>query len=139
MGGLLANFAAGAFLVILRPFRVGDFVTAAGVTGTVNEIGLFRHDDQHPRQHSHHRRQQQDLLGHVPEFLGQQLPARGPDGDHQQRVDHHGAIGLLKQRLATIPNVLTTPAPDVDVLQFTPAGPLLCVRPYCSNEHYWQV
>jgi small conductance mechanosensitive channel len=27
----------------------------------------------------------------------------------------------------------------VDVLQFTPAGPLLCVRPYCSNEHYWQV
>ena len=35
--------------------------------------------------------------------------------------------------------VLTTPAPDVDVLQFTPAGPLLCVRPYCSNEHYWQV
>jgi hypothetical protein len=24
-------------------------------------------------------------------------------------------------------------------LQFTPAGPLLAVRPYCSNEHYWQV
>jgi small conductance mechanosensitive channel len=32
-GGLLANFAAGAFLVFLRPFKVGDFVTAAGVTG----------------------------------------------------------------------------------------------------------
>jgi small conductance mechanosensitive channel len=27
----------------------------------------------------------------------------------------------------------------VDVLQFTPAGPLLCVRPYCNNQHYWQV
>ena len=40
-GGLLANFAAGAFLVFLRPFKVGDFVTAAGVTGTVDEIGLF--------------------------------------------------------------------------------------------------
>jgi small conductance mechanosensitive channel len=25
------------------------------------------------------------------------------------------------------------------VLQFTPAGPLLCVRPFCSNDHYWQV
>jgi small conductance mechanosensitive channel len=46
---------------------------------------------------------------------------------------------ILKQRLATIPNVLATPAPDVDVLQFTPAGPQLCVRPYCSNQHYWQV
>ena len=39
--GLLANFAAGAFLVILRPFKVGDFVTVGGVTGTVEEIGLF--------------------------------------------------------------------------------------------------
>jgi small conductance mechanosensitive channel len=35
--------------------------------------------------------------------------------------------------------VLASPAPDVDVLEFTPAGPRLCVRPYCSNEHYWQV
>jgi small conductance mechanosensitive channel len=35
--------------------------------------------------------------------------------------------------------VLSSPAPDIDVLQFTPAGPLLCVRPYCANDHYWQV
>jgi small conductance mechanosensitive channel len=54
-------------------------------------------------------------------------------------VDHRDAMRLIKQRLATIPNVLSSPAPDVDVLQFTPAGPLLCVRPYCSNQHYWQV
>ena len=39
-GGLLANFAAGAFLMFLRPFRVGDFVMAGGVTGTVDAIGL---------------------------------------------------------------------------------------------------
>ena len=39
--GLLANFAAGAFLIVLRPFKVGDFVTMAGITGTVTEIGLF--------------------------------------------------------------------------------------------------
>src|SRR5262249_15894732 len=40
-GGLLANFAAGVFLVFLRPFKIGDFVTAGGVTGTVEAIGLF--------------------------------------------------------------------------------------------------
>ena len=40
-GGLLSNFAAGAFLVFLRPFKVGDAVTAAGVTGTVDAIGLL--------------------------------------------------------------------------------------------------
>jgi small conductance mechanosensitive channel len=45
--GLLANFAAGAFMIVLRPFKVGDFVTAAGVTGTVKEIGLFCHRGGH--------------------------------------------------------------------------------------------
>ena len=40
-GGLLRNFAAGVFLITLRPFRVGDFVTAGGVTGTAVEVGLF--------------------------------------------------------------------------------------------------
>src|SRR5688500_8385414 len=39
--GLLANFAAGAFLVVLRPFKVGDYVKAGGLDGTVREIGLF--------------------------------------------------------------------------------------------------
>ena len=39
--GLLSNFAAGVFLVILQPIKVGDFVNAGGVLGTVHEIGLF--------------------------------------------------------------------------------------------------
>src|SRR5205809_52556 len=39
--GLLANFAAGAFLIVLRPFKVGDYVKAGGLEGTVKEIGLF--------------------------------------------------------------------------------------------------
>jgi small conductance mechanosensitive channel len=32
--GLLSNFAAGVFLIVLRPFKVGDFVVAGGVNGT---------------------------------------------------------------------------------------------------------
>src|SRR5690349_1437429 len=39
--GLLANFAAGIFLVLLRPFKVGDFVAAGRVIGTIESIGLF--------------------------------------------------------------------------------------------------
>ena len=39
--GLLGNFAAGAFLLILRPFKVGDFVGIGGIVGTVHELGLF--------------------------------------------------------------------------------------------------
>ena len=39
--GTLSNVAAGVMLLFLRPFRVGDYVTAAGVGGTVKEVGLF--------------------------------------------------------------------------------------------------
>ncbi len=39
--GTLSNLAAGVLLLVFRPFKVGDFVTAAGTTGTVYEIDLF--------------------------------------------------------------------------------------------------
>ena len=39
--GLLGNFAAGAFLIIFRPYKVGDYIAAGGIQGTVTEIGLF--------------------------------------------------------------------------------------------------
>jgi small conductance mechanosensitive channel len=37
----LSNFSSGAMLVFFRPFRVGDFIQAAGVSGTVDSIGMF--------------------------------------------------------------------------------------------------
>jgi small conductance mechanosensitive channel len=39
--GTLSNFAAGVLLLLFRPFKVGDVVTAAGQTGLVHEIDLF--------------------------------------------------------------------------------------------------
>ncbi len=41
MQGTLSNVASGVMLLILRPFRVGQFITAGGQSGTVREIGLF--------------------------------------------------------------------------------------------------
>lgn len=39
--GTLSNFAAGVLMLVFRPFKVGDVITAGGVTGKVNEIDLF--------------------------------------------------------------------------------------------------
>ncbi len=39
--GSLSNFAAGFLLIIFRPFKVGDVIEAAGVTGKVDEIQIF--------------------------------------------------------------------------------------------------
>jgi small conductance mechanosensitive channel len=40
-GGLLTHFVAGIFMQVLRPYKVGDFFTVGGITGTVKELGLF--------------------------------------------------------------------------------------------------
>jgi len=39
--GSLSNFAAGVLMVIFRPCRIGDYIEAAGVAGTVDEITIF--------------------------------------------------------------------------------------------------
>ena len=39
--GSLSNVAAGVMLLVLRPFRVGDWVSVAGQTGKIDEISLF--------------------------------------------------------------------------------------------------
>ncbi|MGA1932014.1 mechanosensitive ion channel family protein [Arcobacter sp. YIC-464] len=37
----LGNFASGVMIILFKPFKVGDFVNAAGVAGTVSEVGIF--------------------------------------------------------------------------------------------------
>ncbi|MCC0030266.1 MAG: mechanosensitive ion channel [Brucellaceae bacterium] len=39
--GTLQNIAAGIMLLVLRPFRIGEYAEAGGIAGTIEEIGLF--------------------------------------------------------------------------------------------------
>jgi small conductance mechanosensitive channel len=137
--GLLANFAAGVFLVILRPFKVGDFVTVGGVTGAVREIGLFGTTINTPDNVL-------TIVGNGKVF-GDTIQNYSVNAFRRvdlaaqlaHEADHEKAIRLLKAGLQKIPNVLATPAPDVEILQFNLAGPVLAVRPYCRPADYWQV
>ncbi|THG84091.1 mechanosensitive ion channel family protein [Pseudomonas sp. A-1] len=137
--GLLANLAAGGFIIVLRPFKVGDFVSAGGVTGTVTEIGLFATAITTPDNVL-------TLVGNNKIFGDNILnytanPFRRVELKAQLAgaADWHAAAALLKQRIAAIDNVLATPAVDVEILEFNLVGPVLAVRPYCHNDHYWQV
>jgi small conductance mechanosensitive channel len=137
--GLLSNFAAGAFLMILRPFKAGDFISGGGVTGTVEEVGLFVTTI--------------NTMDNVRTFIGNNKifsdniqnftanPFRRVDlvAQLSHKDDPQAARTLLKERLAAIPNVVLAPVPDVEILTFTPMGPVLAVRPYVHNDNYWQV
>jgi small conductance mechanosensitive channel len=138
-GGLLANFAAGAFLIFLRPFRVGDAITAGGITGTVEAIGLFATVLNAPDNVRNIVANNKIFSDNIQNYSANPYRRVDLTATISNAVDHRDAIRLIKQRLATIPNVPSSPAPEVDILQFTPAGPLLCVRPFCSNQHYGQV
>jgi small conductance mechanosensitive channel len=138
-GGMLSNLAAGAFMVFLKPFKVGDFVSAGDVVGTVHEIGMFATTIDTPDNIRTFIGNNKIFSNNIQNFTAN--PYRRVDLKAQlnHSVDHLQAIKLLKERLAKIPNVLTEPAPDVEILEFNLAGPVLAVRPYVHNNNYWQV
>jgi len=137
--GLLANFAAGAFLIIFRPYKVGDYVVAGGVEGTVMEIGLFNTTLLTPDSVT-------TIVGNakvsgdtIKNFTTHEFRRVDRTAQLAFGVDPLDAIARLKPTLASIANVVANPPPDVEILEFNAMGTLLAVRPYCHTDHYWQV
>ncbi len=138
-GGLLTHFAAGVFLQILRPFKVGDYVGVGGIEGTVKELGLFGTTlltgDNVTTMVGNNKVFSETIKNYSTQ------PHRRVDcvAKIANGVDSSDAIRRLKTALAGVANVKLTPAPEVEILEFTAEGPKLAVRPYCHTDHYWQV
>jgi small conductance mechanosensitive channel len=137
--GLLGNFAAGAFLIIFRPYKVGDYVVAGGVEGSVTEIGLFNTVITSPDNVV-------TIVGNgkvsgdtIKNFSAHDYRRVERTAQLAFGVDALDAIARLKPALAAIPNVMANPAPDVEILDFNALGTVLAVRPYCHTSNYWQV
>ena len=135
--GLLSNFAAGAFLVVLRPFKVGDNVTAAGVTGKVGEVGLFVTSVV----------TQDNVLTYIgnSKVLGSIL--RNYDAHAYRRIDLVGTaprhadlpelLATLKATLGAVPDVLPDPALEVELLSYDQHCLKLAIRPFVKPTLYW--
>lgn len=137
--GMLGNFAAGLFLQVLRPYKVGDFISAGGTLGTVRELGLFATTILTPDNVLTVVGNNKVFGDNIQNFSAE--PFRRVDcvAKVANGVDVQDAIARLRPAIAAIANVKDAPAPDIEILQFTPEGPLLCVRPYTHTDHYWQV
>ena len=137
--GMLGNFAAGAFMLVLRPFKVGDFVSVGGITGTVHELGLFGTTIVTPDHVMTVVGNGKIFADTIQNFSA--LPVRRVERTAQLAggVDPLDAIARFKAAVAKIPNVATDPAPEVNLLDMTLVGPVISVRPYTGNDHYWQV
>jgi len=114
-------------------------VLAGTIEGTVKELGLFFTKIITPDN-------VETIVGNNTIFSGtiknySNLPFRRVECTAKvaNTVDPLEAIEKLRPAIAAIPNVATAPAPDIEILNFTPEGPLLAVRPYTFTDHYWQV
>ncbi len=137
--GLLSNFAAGIFLVILRPFKVGDAVMTAGVSGEVKEIGLFG--------------TKIDTADGVRVVIGNSKvfaenisnyshnPVRRADATCQlaHAVDVEAAIALFRAELTSIEHVLAEPQPTIEILESNALGTMLALRVFCPTSKHAQI
>jgi len=137
--GMLASFAAGAFLIVLRPIKVGDFVTAAGVTGTVQELGLFVTAIDTPDNIRTFVSNNAVFSSTISNFSANSFRRVDLEAQLSGATDLSLAIRTLREQVARVANVASTPPPDVEILKFNLVGPVLVVRPYTHTDYFWQV
>ncbi len=137
MQGSLGNLAAGAMLVMFKPFKVGDYVEVSGVGGTVTEIHIFH----------------TVLL--TPNNVRVIIPNGNITGDtiqnysaeKRRRIDlvigcgYNDDLRAVKQFLTEIviadSRVLQEPAPVVAVSELGDSSVKLVVRPWVASADFW--
>jgi small conductance mechanosensitive channel len=137
--GTLSNFASGVLLIIFRPFRVGDFIEAAGVKGTVTEIQIFT------------------TIINTPDNIRVIIPNSHLTGGNimnytangTRRVDLSVGVSygddlkktqqVIERVLASDRRILADPAPAVAVSALGDSSVNFVVRPWVKAEDYWDV
>ena len=140
--GTLSNVAAGTMLLILRPFKVGDYITAGGIGGTVKTLGLFGTEMATP----------DNVYIFVPNSSVWNSDIWNYSRNATRRQDinigisYHDDIGkafaIIENVLASDPRVLKTPddkKPQVMTDRLGDFSVNLIVRVWCERDDYWNV
>lgn len=139
LSGTLQNFAGGVMILLLKPYRVGDFISAQGQSGTVEEIMLFS---------TRITTADRQVIFIPNSSIATSIidnyslsPLRRVDwtvsisyGD-----DVETARAAILELLAADARVMRDPAPVVYVAALAEASVNLSVRGWCSNADYWDL
>lgn len=135
--GSLANFAGGVLILIFKPFKVGDFITAQGVDGTVKEITIFT--------------TKLNTFGNqiaiVPngQLSNNNIINYNSQENRRDKIvvgigyssDIKKAKEILLQICRSCPDILKEPAPEVFVENLGDSSVDLQLRFWARNEHFW--
>ena len=135
----LSNFAAGVMIIIFRPFKIGDFITAGGAAGVVDEIGLFAT--------LMHTGDNQRIIVPNSAILGGNIT--NTSAMPTRRIDLVIGIGyddnigqardIITKILESNELILKDPAPGVAVGELGDSCVNLNVRPWVNSADYWGV
>lgn len=137
--GTLGNFASGFMLILFRPFKVGDFVEAGGVSGVVEEIQIFS-----TRMRSGDNKEITVPNGQI---VGSTIT--NYSAKETRRVDLVVGVGydddlkkvraVLEDILAKDERILKDPAPTIGVSELADSSVNFVVRPWVKSGDYWPV
>ncbi|MCD6163501.1 MAG: mechanosensitive ion channel [candidate division Zixibacteria bacterium] len=137
--GSLSNFAAGLLILVFRYYKVGDYIEAAGVSGTVKEILLF------------------NTVLASPDNVKIMVPSSKIFGDtiknysanDIRRIDLIVGVGytssiqksmeIVSKLLNEDKRILTNPKPQIDVSELADSSVNLFIRPWVKRDDYWAV
>jgi small conductance mechanosensitive channel len=135
----LSNFSAGVMLIIFKPFKVGDFVEAAGISGVVEVIRIFNTQLRTGDNREIIVPNSQIYSGIITNFSVRE----------QRRIDLVIGIGyeddirsakqILEEILQGEERVLKDPAPVILVSELGESSVDLAVRPWVNSADYWDV
>ena len=135
--GTLQNIAAGIMLLLLRPFKVGDYIDAGGISGTVDEIGLFTTDM--TTFDGVYRSVPNASLWNTSILNYSRLPTRRMDVPvgiaYEDDVER--AMALLLDHLKQDSRVLSDPAPQVLVTNLGESSVDLSLRCWSERSNFW--
>jgi len=135
----LSNFSAGVMLIIFKPFKVGDFVEAAGIAGVVEVIRIFNTQLRTGDNREIIVPNAQIYGGIITNFSARE----------QRRIDLVIGIGyeddirtakqILEEILQAEERVLKEPTPVILVSELGESSVDLAVRPWVNSADYWDV
>lgn len=137
--GSLGNFAAGILVLVFKPYKIGDYIDAAGVAGTVKEIRIFSTVLATP----------DNIKIIVPNGKIYSDVIKNITGYDTRRVDFVFGIGytssiekayeIISRIIREDQRVLSDPAPQIAVAELADSSVNLVARPWTKKEDYWGV
>lgn len=137
--GSLANFAGGILILMLKPFVVGDYISACGCEGTVAEISLFAT--------TLHSADNRNVV--LPNGTLSNSNITNFSANETRRVDmsvdvaHNSDLKRARQIIEGILNqnekILDDPSYVVAVNELGDSGITILIRPWVKTEDYWTV